>query len=79
MTGPKAREGWAEPESVAAAMYNLVSRRQRIPIRLPLGSDSWDMIMTDIDNVKKELTELKPLSVSVGSPKGVDDLRSLMS
>ena len=77
MTDPKAREGWAEPESVAAAMYNLVSRGQRIPIRLPLGSDSWEMIMADIDNVKKELTELRPLSVSVGSSTSADTLRSL--
>lgn len=77
MTDPKAREGWANPESVAAAMYELVSRGQRIPIRLPLGSDSWEMIMADIDKTKKELQELKELSGSVGSERSADAVKNL--
>jgi hypothetical protein len=77
MTNPKARRTWAEPEAVAAAMYKLVISGRKIPIRLPLGSDSWEMIMADIESTKVELEELKELSVSVGSDAGAESLRSL--
>lgn len=77
MTDPKARETWADPEAVAAAMYKLVSRGQKIPIRLPLGSDSWEMIMADIERTKVELEGLKELSVRVGSEAGAESLKSL--
>ena len=65
MTDPKSRETWAEPEAIAAAMYQIVSRGERIPIRVPLGSDAWSMIMADIEGVKKELEDMKELSTSV--------------
>ena len=65
MTDPKSRETWAEPGAVAAAMYKIVSRGERIPIRVPLGVDAWSMIMADIRNVGKELEEMKKLSESV--------------
>jgi hypothetical protein len=58
-------------------MYKLVSRGQKIPIRLPLGSDSWNMIMADIENTKVELEELKDLSVSVSSGASVESLKNL--
>lgn len=77
MTDPKSRESWAQPRSVAAAMYKLVSRGQKIPIRLPLGSDSWQMIMADIDSTKDELLTLKDLSSSVGNEASADSLRDL--
>lgn len=79
MTDPKSRETWAEPHSIAAAMYKLVSRGEKIPIRLPLGSDSWEMIMADVDATKKELESLKELSSSVGSEATVDSLKGLTS
>ena len=77
MTDPKSRESWAEPQSVAAAMYTLVRRGQKIPIRLPLGSDSWEVIMADIDTTKKELLGLKDLSASVDAQSSADALKSL--
>lgn len=66
MKDPKSRETWVEPEAIAAAMYAVVSRGERIPIRVPLGSDAYSMIVADIEAVKKELEELKTLSTSVG-------------
>ena len=77
MTDPTSRESWADPHAVAAAMYKLVSRGQKIPIRLPLGSDSWEMIMSDIDSTKKQLLELKDLSSSTDSGSTADTLKNL--
>jgi hypothetical protein len=77
MTDPKTREGWAEPLSVAAAMYKLVGQGRKIPLRLPLGSDSWQMIMADIDSTKNELLELKDLSSSIDTGGSADTLKNL--
>ena len=77
MTDPSARESWAEPEGLAAAMYKLVSRGQKLPIRLPLGSDSWSMIMADIEATKAELEGLKELSVSVGFDASAESLKRI--
>ena len=62
MVNPQSREGWAEPEAVAAAMYRVVSRGERIPIRVPLGQDAWNMIRADVDGAKNELEEIKEVS-----------------
>jgi NAD(P)-dependent dehydrogenase (short-subunit alcohol dehydrogenase family) len=69
MIDPKSRETWAEPEAIANAMYRIVSRGERIPIRIPLGPDSWQMIMADLQNVKRDLEDIKELSTSVRNPQ----------
>jgi len=48
-------------------MYSLVSAGKRIPIRLPLGADSFGMISMDIESVKKDLEEFKGLSLGLGN------------
>ncbi|KAK7746495.1 hypothetical protein SLS53_002454 [Cytospora paraplurivora] len=63
------RSLWAEASSLAAAIYLVVSRGKRIPIRVPLGSDSWGLIAQDLESTKNDLDELKDISVSVGDPK----------
>lgn len=68
MTDPRSSEGWAEPEAIAAAMYRIVSRGERIPIRVPLGVDAHQMIIADIESTEKELEGLKDLSMSVARP-----------
>ena len=68
MADPKSRETLAEPASIAAAMYQIVSRGEQIPIRVPLGQDSWEMIMADVKETQRELETLKALSTSVQSP-----------
>jgi len=55
-------------------MEKIVSRGERIPIRVPLGGDAWGMIKLEIDKVNKELDELKALSQSVGN---AEQLRSI--
>ena len=66
MANPKSRETWAEPNAVAATMYQIVSRGEKIPIRVPLGTDAWSMIMADIENVRKDLEGMKELSTGLG-------------
>ncbi|KAI1820098.1 NAD(P)-binding protein [Xylaria intraflava] len=68
------RKLWAEPSSVAAAIYRVASQGKRIPIRVPLGSDAWGMILRDLDDVRKDLEESKDISLSVGDPKQIDTI-----
>ncbi|KAK6206507.1 hypothetical protein LQW54_007689 [Pestalotiopsis sp. IQ-011] len=62
MEDPQSREAWAEPEAVAAKMYELVSRGERIPIRVPLGADSWAAVMADLKKCEKDFEELREFS-----------------
>ncbi|KAI0882905.1 short-chain dehydrogenase [Annulohypoxylon maeteangense] len=68
---------WAEPSAIAAAMYHVVSRRKRIPIRVPLGADSWGLIDGDLKNTKGDLDEIKDISYSVGDPKQLESIHFL--
>ncbi|KAI5924906.1 NAD(P)-binding protein [Camillea tinctor] len=68
---------WAKPQEIAAAMYHIVSRGQRIPIRVPLGSDSYSLITKDLEENRKLLDELKELSLSVGDGRQPDTIRFL--
>ncbi|XXG97508.1 hypothetical protein Hte_003813 [Hypoxylon texense] len=72
------RARWAEPSAIAAAMYQVVSREKRIPIRVPLGSDAWGMIARDLESTKTDLDELKDISHLVGDPSLLDSLHFLM-
>ncbi|KAI1408232.1 NAD(P)-binding protein [Hypoxylon sp. FL1857] len=71
------RKTWATPDSIANAIYQLVSSRRRIPIRLPLGPDAFGMISLEIENVKKDLEEFRGISLSVGDPTQMDSINFL--
>ncbi|KAI1343500.1 NAD(P)-binding protein [Xylariaceae sp. FL0016] len=71
------RAAFADAGDVAAAMYRVVSRGQRIPIRVALGPDSFGMISREIDNVKRDLDEMKEISLSVGDPKQLETINFL--
>ncbi|KAI0124959.1 short-chain dehydrogenase [Xylariales sp. AK1849] len=66
MVDEKNRETWAEPDAISLAMYQIVSRGQKIPIRAPLGADSYGAIMADLEKNRKDMEELKDLSLGVG-------------
>ncbi|KAI0895197.1 short-chain dehydrogenase [Annulohypoxylon nitens] len=68
---------WAEPSAVAAAMYQVVSRGKRIPIRVPLGADAWGLIDGDLKKTKGDLDEIKDISHSVGDPKQLESIHFL--
>jgi hypothetical protein len=71
---PKNWETWALPGAVASAMHQIVPRGQRIPIRVPLGPDAWGLLKVEVEQISKELDELKELSKGVGNPKQFDTL-----
>ncbi len=71
------RSAWAEPSELAETIYLVISRGQRIPIRVPLGSDAWGMIMKDLADTKKDLDELKDISIGVGDAKQLESINFL--
>ncbi|KAI1777009.1 NAD(P)-binding protein [Hypoxylon cercidicola] len=77
MLSEQNRSTWAEPSAMASAIYHVVSRGKRIPIRVPLGSDAWGMIAKDLQDTKKDLDELKDVSLGVGDPKQLDAINFL--
>lgn len=56
---------WVPAEHVATAMYEIVARKQAIPIRFPTGAPAWTVIKAECDEVSKALDEIKDLSFSV--------------
>lgn len=68
------RKTWSSPESVAAGMYEVVSRCQIIPLRVPLGPDAWGLMKEEIKHIDQELDELKDLSCHVGSGQQLESI-----
>ncbi|KAF2968186.1 hypothetical protein GQX73_g5363 [Xylaria multiplex] len=77
MSSEHGRSLWAEPSALAAAIYQVVSRGSRIPIRVPLGADAWGMIAKDLEDIKKDLDDLKDISLGVGDPKQLETINFL--
>jgi hypothetical protein len=79
MQDPKSREKWAEPESIALAMQTVVSRGERIPIRVPLGPDSGTAIVADLEKNKELFEEVKDLGFGVANvdSKFVNEIHKL--
>jgi hypothetical protein len=67
MNDPANRETWAEADDVAAAMYRIVARGQKIPLRLPLGPDAWGMMKAEFAVMEKALEEYKEISLGLGT------------
>jgi hypothetical protein len=63
---PDAKERWALPEDIAAAMYKVASRGEKIPLRVPLGQDAWLFLKQEVETLSKEFDEVRELSESVG-------------
>ncbi|KAL8969941.1 MAG: hypothetical protein Q9197_004073 [Variospora fuerteventurae] len=74
MQSGQGRSMWAEPSALAAAIYQLVGRGSRIPIRVPLGADAWGMLSADLEGIRKELDELKEISLGVGDAKQLETI-----
>lgn len=78
---PEVREGFSSADDIARAMWELLTRdggegKKKIPVRVPLGSDAWDVVMSEAESVRNEIAELEGFSRSFGGSLGVD-LRSL--
>ncbi|KAI9701469.1 MAG: hypothetical protein M1836_001524 [Candelina mexicana] len=74
MQSEQGRSMWAEPSALAAAIYQVVGRGLRIPIRVPLGADAWGMVSKDLEDIKKDLDELKDISLGVGEAKQLETI-----
>ena len=74
MQSEQGRSMWSEPSALAAAIYHVVGRGLRIPIRVPLGADAWGMISKDLEDIKKDLDELKEVSLGVGDQKQLETI-----
>ncbi|KAF2968735.1 hypothetical protein GQX73_g4804 [Xylaria multiplex] len=66
------RRGFSSADDIARGMWELLTRGKKIPIRVPLGKDSWDMVMAETGNVRRELEELEEFSTSLGGSIGSD-------
>ncbi|KAL8366307.1 hypothetical protein RB595_004869 [Gaeumannomyces hyphopodioides] len=70
MADPAVAKTWAAPEAVARAMVRVVvdagtdGAHGRLPIRLPLGVDSYGVIRGSLDEVARDLEEFKELTLS---------------
>jgi hypothetical protein len=79
MADPKSRDSWADPMVVARVMVDTVVRKgdRALPLRLPVGSDSWGMIKAENAVVDKELDEWKDVSQSCSSPESLESVTFL--
>jgi hypothetical protein len=79
MADPKSRDGWANPVVVARVMVDTIVRKgvRALPLRLPMGSDSWGMIKAENVAVDKELDEWKDVSQSCSSPDSLENVAFL--
>jgi short-subunit dehydrogenase len=61
------RKGFSSADDMARAMWELLTRDgEKIPMRVPLGSDAWDVVMAETENVKRELEGLREFSRAFG-------------
>ncbi|KAI8963405.1 NAD(P)-binding protein [Daldinia sp. FL1419] len=69
MDTPALHAGFAGADEVAERIYAVVGSGKRIPIRVPLGKDSWGMVMAETERVKEELEEWREFSCAMGNPE----------
>jgi len=63
-------EHWMSPEEAAEGVWRVVEKKragEKVPLRLPIGSDAWGLVRGDVDGFSKELDEWR--GVSEGSGK----------
>ena len=51
-----------DPSSIAEAIYNIASRGERVPLRLPLGAVAWKLAKSKFEGLLGELDAVKELS-----------------
>lgn len=64
------RKGFSSADDIARAMWELVTRGEKIPIRVPIGNDAWAAVVDEAGKVKAELEALEPFSTSFGGSLG---------
>ena len=51
-----------DPSAVAEVIFNIASRGERIPLRLPLGAVAWNIAKSKFEGLLAELDAVKELS-----------------
>ncbi|GKT52435.1 putative oxidoreductase [Colletotrichum spaethianum] len=54
-----------EPSAIAAAIYNIASCGERVPLRVPLGGPAWNFIKQKLELGLVDLENVKGISLSV--------------
>lgn len=67
IANPDFRKAWSDPDKMARAISEVVSRGKAIPIRFPLGAMAFGLLREEFDTMSREFDEIKPISI------GVDD------
>ncbi|KAH7079335.1 short-chain dehydrogenase [Paraphoma chrysanthemicola] len=71
---PEATKNWAEVEKVVKVLYAFVEKGGELPLRLPLGSDSWMMQVRGAEANLEALGKLKEISCSTSSEEQVKSI-----
>ena len=76
LSNPDATANWGEAASVARVLVDAVSRQgeKPLPLRLPVGSDAYAMIVAENENITKELAEWKSEIESISSQEQVESI-----
>ncbi|KAF2741510.1 NAD(P)-binding protein [Polyplosphaeria fusca] len=77
-SSPDAMKNWAEPEVVVRAVYGVVrdgvGEEGEIPLRMPLGSDSWGMQKMERERELRDLEVVREVALSTS---GEEQLASI--
>lgn len=60
------RKGFSSADDIARGMWELLTRGETIPLRVPLGKSSWEVVASEVENRKRELEGLREFSSSFG-------------
>ncbi|KAH7405708.1 short-chain dehydrogenase/reductase-like protein SDR [Phaeosphaeria sp. MPI-PUGE-AT-0046c] len=71
---PEKSSGWASVEKVVEVLYGVVERGGEMPLRLPLGSDSWGM---QVKGAQESLDALMKAKEVACSTSGEEHARSV--
>ncbi|KAI1179552.1 retinol dehydrogenase 8 [Nemania sp. FL0916] len=70
IANPDIRKGFSSADDIARGMYELLTRGERIPIRVPLGVDAWEVVRSEAESVRCEMDELREFSTGFGGSIG---------
>ncbi|KAK0715541.1 short-chain dehydrogenase [Lasiosphaeris hirsuta] len=76
---PEATKNWADPDVIAAAIYGVVGSGRVIPLRVPLGPDSWGVLKNANIKDGENLDSLKELAISAGKPGQLESVQEALS
>jgi hypothetical protein len=79
LSNPNATADWGNAEDVAQILFHAISRKgdKPLPLRLPMGSDAYAMIMAKNESVTKELAEWETEILSISKEKQLQSIEFL--